>query len=102
MFSSLFAGRIAEVFAPLGLSHHTSVVAQISMQAALRVVSAEPTSVDTASYLDVTQAFMEGFHRGCVVGAVVATTVGLSTFYFLPHPAASPGHTTRAEPVHSQ
>ena len=96
VFASLFGRRIAQVLTPLQLSHHDVVVAQSSMQAALRVVggvaptgrSAEAATVHTG----VTQAFMDGFHHGCVVAAATAIVVAVVTFFYLPRQTATPGH----------
>lgn len=94
VFSSLFARRVAEVLGPLGLGHHGIEVAQRSMQAALRVVAmAGPAARSAATYEGLDQAFMDGFHRGCVVAAVAAIVVGVVTFFYLPGSSATPGHT---------
>jgi hypothetical protein len=95
VFSSLFGRRIAEVLAPLGLSHHNVVVAQSSMQAALHVAALAGAGAPGAATKDgINQAFMDGFHRGCIVAAVTAIVVGVVTFFFLPRQSATPGHTT--------
>lgn len=94
VFASLFGGRIAEVLTPLGLSHHSVVVAQSSMQAALHVVAmAGAGAPSTAMQDNINQAFMDGFHRGCIVAALTAIVVGVVTFFFLPRQSATPGHT---------
>ena len=94
VFSSLFSHRIAEVLAPLGLTHHEVVAAQSSMQAALRVLAMAPPSGEAATaQSNVAQAFMDGFHRGCVVAGLSAIVVGVVTFYYLPRRAATPGST---------
>jgi DHA2 family multidrug resistance protein-like MFS transporter len=96
VFASLFGRRIAQVLTPLQLSHHDIVVAQSSMQAALRVVGGvAPTgrSAEAATvHAGVTQAFMDGFHHGCVVAAVTAIVVAVVTFFYLPRQTATPGH----------
>jgi DHA2 family multidrug resistance protein-like MFS transporter len=102
VFSSLFGHRIAEVLAPLDLSHHDLVAAQSSMQAALRVVSqARPSNETAASYHGISLAFMDGFHRGCTVAAATAIVVGVVSFFYLPRQAATPGHTQRVTTSHT-
>lgn len=92
VFSSFFTNRVAVVLAPWHLSHHEVLAAQSSMQAALRVA----TSVTSGGTLvqrqgEIAQAFMDGFHRGCVVAAATAIVVGVATFFYLPGQRATPG-----------
>jgi hypothetical protein len=49
----------------------------------------------------INQAFMGGFHRGCIVAALIAIVVGVVTFFFLPRQSATPGHTAHTF-LHSQ
>jgi EmrB/QacA subfamily drug resistance transporter len=93
VFSSLFGKRIAEVLTPLGFSHHAVVVAQSSMQAALRASLAGPKAESATIHNSITQAFLDGFHRGCIVAALTAIVVGVVTFFYLPRQSATPGHT---------
>ena len=107
VFASLFGRRIAEVLAPFHLGHHEVIVAQRSMQAALRVIaSIEPSGPGATAALTVkdgaTQAFMDGFHQGCVVAAVTALVVAVVTFFYLPRQSATPGHTGPAMGVAGQ
>ena len=96
VFASLFGRRIAAVLAPLNLSHHQVVVAQSSMQAALRVVASlvadGPSAQSSLVQTGVTHAFMDGFHMACVVAAITAIFVAVVTFFFLPRHSATPGH----------
>ena len=97
VFSSLFTTRVAAVVGPWHLSHHDVVVAQSSMQAALRVLGATTTGRSLiVRHGEIAQAFMVGFHRGCVVAALTALVVGGATFFYLPSRGATPGSTTRA------
>lgn len=93
VFSSFFAQRIGELLTPLGLSHHEVVLAQSSMQAALRVVAMAGSGVQSTTTQDaIGRAFMDGFHRGCIVAASLSIVVGVATFFFLPRQSATPGH----------
>ena len=92
VFSSLFTTRVAAVLASWHLTHHDVVVAQGSMQAALRVVSATASGRSlVARRGEISQTFMVGFHRGCVVAAAIAIVVGVATFFYLPDRRATPG-----------
>lgn len=95
VFSSLFGHRIGDLLTPLGLSHHSVVVAQSSMQAALHVVAMAGPGVQSAvTQSGINQAFMDGFHRGCIVAGVSAAVVGIATFFFLPRKSDTPGNAT--------
>jgi EmrB/QacA subfamily drug resistance transporter len=86
VFSSLFAPQVRAAFAHLGLSAHQLNVAQSSMQGAEIVVAHVPRSAPLYAQVSdgVTTAFMNGFHRGCLVAAFVAIAVGVVTFSALP------------------
>lgn len=93
VFSSLFGKSVAVVLAPLGFNHHDVTLAQSSMQAALRVVALSPTRSQGATIHDgLIRAFMDGFHRGCIVAGLTAIVMGALTFFFLPRLADTPGH----------
>jgi EmrB/QacA subfamily drug resistance transporter len=91
VFSSFFSQRIATLLAPLHLSHHDMVVAQSSMQGALRVVASAGQTGTALGADGVTRAFMDGFHRGCIVAAMSALVVGIAVFFALPPRTTTPG-----------
>jgi EmrB/QacA subfamily drug resistance transporter len=86
VFSSLFTPQVRAALAHLGLSASQLNAAQGSMQAALRVVSQVPRSSPLLGEVSkgVTSAFMNGFHRGCLVGSFAVIFVGIAVFQFLP------------------
>jgi EmrB/QacA subfamily drug resistance transporter len=90
VFSSLFTPQVRMALSDLGLSHHQLDSAQGSMQSALAVVARVPHASPLFVEVNrgVTSAFMNGFHRGCMVGAIATTLMGLSVFRFLPKEAA--------------
>lgn len=90
VFSSLFTPQVRVALAHLGLTSQQLNAAQGSMQAALSVVAHVPRSspLFAAVTRGVTSAFMNGFHRGCLIGAVCAVATGLAVFRFLPRETA--------------
>ena len=98
VFASIFGRRILEALAPLSLSHHEVALAQSSMQAALHVVDALPAAAAPSVRHEVTQAFMAGFHRGCVVAAATSIVVAVIAFFYLPRQSATPGHGVSVAP----
>ncbi len=89
VFSSLFGPQIIEAFRGVPLSSAQVATAQSSMQAALATAHALPTSVQPDVLDGVTRAFMSGFHRACLVGAIVLVITGLVTNRFLPGRSAT-------------
>jgi EmrB/QacA subfamily drug resistance transporter len=90
VFSSLFTPQVRAALSHLGLTNRQLNSAQGSMQAALHVLHRVPSSsaVYTVASRGVTSAFMNGFHRGCLVGAIAVIVMGLGVFQFLPKEAA--------------
>jgi EmrB/QacA subfamily drug resistance transporter len=84
VFSSLFGPAVRSAFVKLGLSARQLDVARSSMAAAQATIDHLPTHLQAVARQSVTNAFMEGFHRGCLVAAVLSATVGLIVFRFLP------------------
>jgi hypothetical protein len=84
VFSSLFGPRVLAALTPYlskGLTKAQLHVAVSSTQAAQATVARFPASLRPALDAQVTNAFMEGLHRGCFVAsgaAVVAAVVVLS------------------------
>jgi EmrB/QacA subfamily drug resistance transporter len=87
VFASLFGPAIRRALSPLrghGLSFHQLNVAQSSMQAAKMTIKHLPVSVQLRVAPKVTAAFMDGFHRGCLVAAGMAVVVAVVVFCYLP------------------
>jgi DHA2 family multidrug resistance protein-like MFS transporter len=93
VFASLFGPAVRRAFEPLqghGISAHQLDVAQRSMQAAKSIAAQLPANARATVDPKLTAAFMDGFHRGCLVAAVSAVVVAFIVFHFLPTtPAAS-------------
>ncbi|KJF17445.1 MFS transporter [Acidithrix ferrooxidans] len=85
VFSSLFGPQVRRALAHLGLSAAQLGGAQRSMQAAQATVAHLPAAVQVSARLDVTNAFMTGLHRGCLVAALTATVAAIVIFRFLPN-----------------
>ncbi len=93
VFASLFGPAIRRAFEPFrgsGLSLHQLNVAQSSMEAAKMTAAHLPLSAQASLAPRLTVAFMSGFHRGCLVAAVIAVVVALIVFYYLPAGESSP------------
>jgi DHA2 family multidrug resistance protein-like MFS transporter len=87
VFASLFGPAIRRAFEPFrghGLSAHQLDVAQSSMQAAKMTAAHLPSAVQTVLMPKLTAAFMDGFHRGCLVAAGTAVVVAVIVFCYLP------------------
>jgi EmrB/QacA subfamily drug resistance transporter len=84
VFSSIFGPQVRGALAKFGLSTHQLNVARSSMAAAQATVAHLPSGLRTLSSQGLTKAFMEGFHRGCLVASIVVAIVGLLVFRFLP------------------
>ena len=87
VFASLFGPAIRRAFEPFrgnGLSAHQLNVAQSSMQAAKMVAAHLPASAQAILAPKLTAAFMDGFHRGCLVAAATAVVVAVIVFCYLP------------------
>jgi EmrB/QacA subfamily drug resistance transporter len=84
VFSSVFGPQVRTALAKLGLSTPQLNVARSSMAAAQATIAQLPSKLRTVSSQGLTRAFMEGFHRGCLVACCVAAVVALTVFYFLP------------------
>ena len=85
VFSSIFGPQVLRSLANFGLSAHQLIVARSSMAAAQVTVAHLPSNLRASSYEGLTKDFMEGFHRGCLVGAIVTAVVALCVFRFLPN-----------------
>jgi EmrB/QacA subfamily drug resistance transporter len=87
VFSSLFGPSVRHALLPLvahGLSHQSLAVAQSSMQAATSVVAGLPTTLQLSAHHAIVGAFMEGFHRACLVAAGVGLATAVVTYFNLP------------------
>jgi hypothetical protein len=87
VFASLFGPDVRHALAPFrahGLTLAQLNVAQGSMQAAQATVAHLPAALRPALDRKVTNAFMEGLHRGCLVAAATALAVALVVFFHLP------------------
>jgi hypothetical protein len=87
VFASLFGPAIRRAFEPFrghGLSAHQLNVAQSSMQAAKMTAAHLPGGAQASLVPKLTAAFMDGFHRGCLVAAGTAVVVAVIVFYYLP------------------
>ncbi len=84
VFSSVFGPQVRAALAKMGLSPHQLNVARGSMAAAQVTVAHLPSGVRAVSSQSLANAFIEGFHRGCLVSALVAAAVAVAVFKFLP------------------
>ena len=87
VFASLFGPAIRRAFEPFrghGLSAHQLDVAQSSMQAAKMTAAHLPAAAQASLVPKLTAAFMDGFHRGCLVAAGTAVVVAVIVFCYLP------------------
>jgi hypothetical protein len=98
VFSSIFGPQVRSVLAGVGLSTKQLNIAQSSTQAAKAVVAHVPLGSTLHEQLasGVTSAFINGFHRGCLVASIFALVAGLAAFQFLPKGVAH-----EQQPVHS-
>ena len=65
-------------------------VAQSSMEAAKTTLTHFSASAQTYLAPKLTAAFMDGFHRGCLVAAITALVVAIVVFCYLPAGNTSP------------
>jgi DHA2 family multidrug resistance protein-like MFS transporter len=87
VFSSLFGPDIRRALDPLrghGLTGAQIQVAQRSMEAAKSTVAHFPTALQRSLDHRLTAAFMDGLHRGCLVGSATALVVAILVFRYLP------------------
>jgi len=84
VFSSLFGPQVLSTLSKLGLSSHQLMVARSSLAAAQATVAHLPLTVRALSEKGLTNAFMEGFHRGCLVASIVTAVVAFTVFRYLP------------------
>jgi len=87
VFSSLFGPRVLAALTPYvakGLTTAQLHVAVSSTQAAQATVAHFPVSLRSTLDAQVTNAFMEGLHRGCLVASVAAAVAAVSVFTRLP------------------
>jgi EmrB/QacA subfamily drug resistance transporter len=87
VFSSLFGPAVRRALSPYlahGLSSQSLTVAQSSMQAATSVVSRLPVASQSLAHQALTSAFMQGFHRACLVAAGIGVVTAAVTFLHLP------------------
>lgn len=93
VFASLFGPAIHRAFEPFrahGLSLHQLNVAQSSMEAAKITASHLSAAAQSALAPKLTAAFMDGFHRGCLVAAITAIVVAVIVFRYLPDRQSTP------------
>ena len=89
VFSSLFGPHLFRLFRGAGLSSVQLHSAQSSMQAAQAAVAHFPPALQVGALHAVTQSFMQGLHRGCLVAAIVAASTGVAVLKYLPTRASS-------------
>lgn len=96
VFSSIFGPAIRHALLPFlanGLSSSALGAAQGSMQAATSVVQSLPLSARDGAHQALIDAFMSGFHRACLVAAVIGLATALLTYFHLPRgPLAAMEH----------
>jgi MFS-type transporter involved in bile tolerance (Atg22 family) len=87
VFSSIFGPGVRAALTPFlghGLTQSELHVAVSSTQAAQATVARLPATMQSALVSRVTNAFMEGLHRGCFVAAGVAVVVAVAALLHLP------------------
>ena len=87
VFSSLFGPAVRRALRPYlshGLSSAQLRVAVSSTHAAQLTVAHFPLALQPRLNAQVTNAFMDGLHRGCLVGAVVAVAAAVLVLTRLP------------------
>jgi DHA2 family multidrug resistance protein-like MFS transporter len=86
VFSSLFGPDVRRAFSHVGLTPSQLDVAQSSTQAAKAVLTRVPVGSPAHAALSrgVVTSFIDAFHRGCLVAALVAVVIGVAVFRFLP------------------
>jgi len=87
IFSSLFGPHVRAALRPYlakGLSRHELNLAASSTHAAQLVVAHFPAALRPAVAAHVTDAFMDGLHRGCLVAGGVSFVAALVVFARLP------------------
>jgi EmrB/QacA subfamily drug resistance transporter len=89
VFSSQFGPQVRDALAHMGLGAVRLNEAQRSMQAAQKTVAHLPAAVRAGARLDVTNAFMAGVHRGCLVAALSAGVAAVLIYRFLPNRSVS-------------
>ncbi|MGH9020875.1 MAG: DHA2 family efflux MFS transporter permease subunit [Acidimicrobiales bacterium] len=91
VFSSLFGPAVRSAFLRVGLNGAPLAAAQRSMQEARATVTHLPTAVQPGVAREVTAAFIDGLHRGCLVAAAATLGVALAVLATMPSRlAASP------------
>jgi len=98
VFSSLFGPDVRRAFAHLGLSRAQLNIAQSSTEAAKAVVAhvASGLPLHHALASSVVSSFIDGFHRGCLIAALVAVFVGFVVYRFLPKQTVRTEHFVHA------
>lgn len=100
VFSSMFGPRVLHALNHLGLSSSQLHEAQRSMQAAQATVARLPVTLQSGPRLDITNAFMVGLHRGCLVAATIAIIVAGVVVRFLPTRSSDTARASKVkEPV---
>jgi EmrB/QacA subfamily drug resistance transporter len=104
VFSSIFGPGVRTALTPYlshGLTKTDLNTAVRSTQAAQATVSHLPASLQGALNTEVTDAFMQGLHRGCFVAAGAALVVAVGVLTHLPKTAAPESRSAplRAEPL---
>ena len=84
VFASIYATRLREALAPLGLPQGALDAASESMGGALVVAGQLPRGVADPFITAAQQAFMDGFARGSLVAAAAAFIGGVAAFVLLP------------------
>ena len=84
VFASVYAPKLREAVAPLGLPQRVQDAAAESMGSALVVVQQLPRGVADEFIHMAQRAFMDGFTRGSLVAAAATLIGGIAVFLFLP------------------
>jgi len=84
VFSSFFAPAVRRALSGVGVTGSTLAHAQRSMQLARATVARLPAAVQPRVAHEVTAAFINGLHRGCLVAALGVVSVGAVVLVAMP------------------
>ncbi len=84
VFSSFFGPAVRRAFSGVGVRGSTLAHAQSSMQMARATAARLPSGVRLRVSHAVTEAFINGLHRGCLVAALLVAVVGVVVIAAMP------------------